>query len=342
MLGRRPIRAWNRRYRPARARAADRHGGAFRSDQSLGVLRQTGRDGARSVLRRQGAGARRLHLLRRLHDRLPPQRKNSLDKNYLYLAEKLGAVIQPSPWSPTCARWRRPMAPTATPCTGSPAPRAGARAARCAAAASYSRRRAGTVQLLLRLKAGLAAAPVGPSRLRRAHQLRGADPGDRARWQVGVLDGSPSLHSAHRRPLASGAGALRRGLGFLALLMARACTTRTVSCAGSSSWATGYCTRNEHEGHVRGRLGQAHPGAAIHADRGQFPAPGTRPLRHGDAARRRPAPTPFMPAAMDLSERYAAIVRGKPVAMISETLLGIPSTAHILGGACMGAIPPKG
>ena len=49
-----------------------------------------------------------------------------------------------------------------------------------------------------------------------------------------------------------------------------------------------------------------------------------------------PAPTAIIPEAIDLSERYARIVGGKPVAMISETLLGAPSTAHILGGACMG------
>lgn len=55
-----------------------------------------------------------------------------------------------------------------------------------------------------------------------------------------------------------------------------------------------------------------------------------------------PAPTAFMPEAIDLSERYAAIVRGKPVAMVSETLLGIPSTAHILGGACMGRDAAEG
>ena len=55
-----------------------------------------------------------------------------------------------------------------------------------------------------------------------------------------------------------------------------------------------------------------------------------------------PAPTAFIPEARDLSERYAAIVGGKPVALVSETLLGIPSTAHILGGACMGRDATEG
>jgi cholesterol oxidase len=47
-------------------------------------------------------------------------------------------------------------------------------------------------------------------------------------------------------------------------------------------------------------------------------------------------PTAFMPEAKDLAERYASIVQGKPMVLISETLLGIPTTAHILGGAMMG------
>jgi len=48
------------------------------------------------------------------------------------------------------------------------------------------------------------------------------------------------------------------------------------------------------------------------------------------------APTAFIPAAQLLAERYAKIVDGKPAALSTETLLGIPTTAHILGGAVMG------
>lgn len=48
------------------------------------------------------------------------------------------------------------------------------------------------------------------------------------------------------------------------------------------------------------------------------------------------APTAFIPEAKDMVERYAKIVNGKPVALLSESLLGIPTTAHILGGSVMG------
>ncbi|NOX37182.1 MAG: GMC family oxidoreductase [Calditrichaeota bacterium] len=47
-------------------------------------------------------------------------------------------------------------------------------------------------------------------------------------------------------------------------------------------------------------------------------------------------PTAFIPEAKELAERYARIVHGKPTVLLTETLLGIPTTAHILGGAVMG------
>ncbi len=54
------------------------------------------------------------------------------------------------------------------------------------------------------------------------------------------------------------------------------------------------------------------------------------------------APTAFMKEATDLAERFAAKVGGVGVTMLTETLLGTPTTAHILGGACMGKSPTEG
>lgn len=48
------------------------------------------------------------------------------------------------------------------------------------------------------------------------------------------------------------------------------------------------------------------------------------------------APTAFIPESQSLAKRFAAIVNGTPGALLNETLLGIPTTAHILGGAVMG------
>jgi cholesterol oxidase len=54
------------------------------------------------------------------------------------------------------------------------------------------------------------------------------------------------------------------------------------------------------------------------------------------------APSAFMEEATELAERFAEKVNGVPTTLMTETLLGVPSTAHILGGACMGASAEQG
>ncbi|RUA30299.1 MAG: GMC family oxidoreductase, partial [Bacteroidetes bacterium] len=53
-------------------------------------------------------------------------------------------------------------------------------------------------------------------------------------------------------------------------------------------------------------------------------------------------PTAFIPESIALTKGFAKIVNGKATAMVTDTLVGIPSTAHILGGAVMGADASKG
>ena len=48
------------------------------------------------------------------------------------------------------------------------------------------------------------------------------------------------------------------------------------------------------------------------------------------------APTPFIPEAHRVANIFSNIIKGKPQIMVNEVLAGIPSTAHILGGACVG------
>ncbi len=48
------------------------------------------------------------------------------------------------------------------------------------------------------------------------------------------------------------------------------------------------------------------------------------------------APKAFLAEATELARRFADKVDGVSMSIITETLLGVPSTAHILGGACMG------
>lgn len=54
------------------------------------------------------------------------------------------------------------------------------------------------------------------------------------------------------------------------------------------------------------------------------------------------APTAFNPIAQEIAHKTEKIVNGKAMVMAHETLLGIPSTAHILGGACMGSNDKEG
>jgi len=48
-------------------------------------------------------------------------------------------------------------------------------------------------------------------------------------------------------------------------------------------------------------------------------------------------PQASIPEATDIALRYAKKVNGTAVSMFAETLFNIPTTAHILGGACMGS-----
>ncbi len=54
------------------------------------------------------------------------------------------------------------------------------------------------------------------------------------------------------------------------------------------------------------------------------------------------APSAFIPRAGELAQRYSRIIDGKPTVFLLEPLMGIPSTAHILGGAVMGKTPDEG
>ena len=54
------------------------------------------------------------------------------------------------------------------------------------------------------------------------------------------------------------------------------------------------------------------------------------------------APTARIPEASDLADEIAAKVDGQTCSLLQETILGIPTTAHILGGCPMGATPAEG
>ena len=53
-------------------------------------------------------------------------------------------------------------------------------------------------------------------------------------------------------------------------------------------------------------------------------------------------PSPFIPESIQLTEAYRKTINGKPTSFFLETIAGIPSTAHILGGAVMGKDETEG
>lgn len=53
-------------------------------------------------------------------------------------------------------------------------------------------------------------------------------------------------------------------------------------------------------------------------------------------------PTPYVSESIGLTQRFSQILNGKPTSFALEALAGIPSTAHILGGAVMGQDETKG
>ena len=54
------------------------------------------------------------------------------------------------------------------------------------------------------------------------------------------------------------------------------------------------------------------------------------------------SPTAFIPEAKMLAEKFAEITHGKTTALLTETIFGIPTTAHILGGCVMGTDSGEG
>ena len=82
------------------------------------------------------------------------------------------------------------------------------------------------------------------------------------------------------------------------------------------------------DGHIRMRLGR---GLRTGFLRGAVTQTGDGP----------PAKA-WAPEATDLAARVAKHLDGFPGSLLTETLLGIPTTAHILGGSPMGADPETG
>lgn len=279
--------------------------------------------------------------------------KNTLDLNYLWLAERQGAEVR----AESEVRWIQPL----------DGERSGFKVTVREGGGTFRRRTRthtakrvilaggvlGTVELLLRL----GRSPAG---------LPGLSPrvGDRVRTNSEVLIGVTS----ERRTTDFSKGVaitsilrpddhssvepvrFRAGSGFFRLLglphapgrstvqrLANALrrtlrhplkTVRMYTVPDWARYTTVLLYMRTQEGFLRLRLGRS----LFRLFRlGLRSEPGEGPL-----------PTAAIPQATELAERFARQVQGAPGSLITETFLGTPTTAHILGGAVMGSTPSDG
>ncbi len=279
--------------------------------------------------------------------------KNTLDKNYLWFAERRGCVIQPD----TEVSWVKPLASDEggyelTALQG-PQPFGRAEVRFTAKNVVFAGGVLGTVDLLLKLKAHPDGLPrvsdrVGDFVRTNSEALIGVTSRRRDRdLSKGIAIGS-ILHTdehSHLEPVrySEGSGALRvlggphvDGRTFFERLarMVGAFVRHPLRILGlyfAGDWAKSTMIllyMRTLEGHLKLRRGR-------HLTTG-FSSGLVTSLQEG------PAPTANMPEATDLARRVEEKIEGTAATLITETLLGIPTTAHILGGACMGDSPQTG
>jgi len=278
--------------------------------------------------------------------------KNTLDLNYLYLAEQRGLRIEPD----TEVTWVKPLAGgyqvTARQGTR-PLPALNARRSWTAGQVIFAGGVLGTVPLLLKLRDhpdGLPrlSARVGDFVRTNSEVLMGVTTRRRDRdLSQGIALGS-ILHTdehSHLEPVRYPAGAgffrllmlplapgdtlgrrLAAALGLVARHPLR--TLRTWLVPDWAKYTVILLYMSTVEGHLHLRLGR---GLRTAFRRRAVSEAGDGPLARA-----------WTPEATDLGRRAARLLDGYPTSLLTETLLGIPTTAHILGGAPMGETAESG
>ncbi len=270
--------------------------------------------------------------------------KNTLDKNYLYLAEKKGLTVLPE----TEVTWLRPLKGGGYEVDAEQGLGAGRQGTRFTARnVIFAGGVLGTVPLLLRLKADLDGLPelsdqVGRYVRTNSEALIGVTTRRKdVDLSKGISIGSILETDAHshlepvRYPEGSGFFRLLgaphvSGQTFAGRLRSLVAETakhpvRTAQAYLVRDWAKSTLIllyMRTLDGHLRMRLGRGLSNA--------FQNGVTTELSSG------PAPTSNIPEAGELARRVADKIEGHAMTLVTETLGGIPTTAHILGGACMG------
>jgi cholesterol oxidase len=272
--------------------------------------------------------------------------KNTLDKNYLWLAEKRGLQIE----ADTEVTWVRELAGggyqiDATSGTGWLGTLGKCRRTFTARNVIFAGGVLGTVPLLLKLKASADGLPRLSDRLgdfvrTNSESLIGVTTRADRDLSEGIAITS-MLHTdehSHLEPVRYG-----KGSGFFRLLMSphvpgESAPVRLIRVVVAmlrhpinflrayfvDDWAKRTMIllyMRTLEGHLRLRLGA-------------FGL--TTALAEG------PAPSAAIPEATELALRVEKKIDGFAGSLLTETLLGTPTTAHILGGACMGTSADDG
>jgi len=271
--------------------------------------------------------------------------KNSLDRNYLWLAERRGARILAD--TEVTAVRPRPGGGYRIEAIGTGGPRAGRRRVLEARGVVFAGGVLGTNDLLLRMKEDPDGLPrlsdaLGRSIRTNSESLICVSTNDpRKDLSRGVAIGS-ILHTdahSHAEPVRypSGSGFFRTLLGPHAPGATVGARVRELARRLAAAplrhlqtFATPDFARASQvllfmqtlDGTLRLRLGRDlasgfRRGLTTDLDRGAPPAAS-------------------IPEATQLADLFAAELGGVPMSMVSELLFGAPTTAHILGGACMG------
>lgn len=270
--------------------------------------------------------------------------KNTLDRNYLYLAEKRGAVVLPE----TEVLAVRPRAAASGDGEGyvlEVQDAAGSHEVTCDRVI-FAGGVMGTMPLLLRMKeSGLPrlSPRLGDMVRTNNEALIGVIAPGEQDFSTGVAITS-IFHTdevSHIEPVRYGAGSgffrllalphapgdnvlVRLGGTVRGFLREPAAWWRALTVSDFAKQSQILLYMRTLEGSLRLRLGRS---VYTGFRRGLVTelSPGT------------PAPTAFMEEATDLARRFAQKVGGVSMTMLTETLAGTPTTAHILGGACIGA-----
>jgi cholesterol oxidase len=266
--------------------------------------------------------------------------KNTLDKNYLYLAEKKGAHILEN----NLVRSVKPI--------GSSEGKSGYKIIYSKTSAFiFSKKETvitngvilsggvlGTVRLMLDMRRSwlpLLSNLVGDGIRTNNESLVLIDSKDFTKdFSKGIAIGSifPPDENSHLETVRYGSGS-----GFWKLLgvplthgrnaFTRSCKLLFHLIRHPFSWLHIYFTKNFASQSVI-LLFMQHINSTLRLKRGLF---GLRSgMTTGDA------PTAFMAESKKIAEQVAANIKGKPFVLVTEAITGIPTTAHILGGSVIG------